>query len=173
MTLMIREYGKDGDNLHYHGYCREVSLNTLRQYLKRNFKGNEQYHCKLAGDDDAALRYLCKGSSEGELPQIVYNDGHVVETLHASYWEHNKVYKKRARKGDILDTCYADIEKAIGYSTDRRVIGSEIIGWYDEMGKRMPARFAMDTMITTFIVRQNKKQAVPLTKLELFDQLYG
>lgn len=173
MTLMIREYGENGDNLHYHGYCAEVKLETLRTYLKRHFKGNDQYSCKKAGDDDAALRYLCKGKALGESPEVVYNEGHVVQTIHESYWEHNKVYKKRARKGDILETCYADIEPLIGVSTDRTIIGSEILGWYDEMGKRMPARFAMDTMITTYIVRQNKKQAVPLTKVEMFNQLYG
>lgn len=172
MTLMIREHGEKCGK-HYHGFCLQTKLNTLRQYLKRRFKGNGEYSCKLAGDDGAALRYLCKGASQDDLPDVVYNDGHVLEQLHSSYWEHNKVYKKRARKGDILDRCYEDIEPLIGTSTDRRVIGSEIIGWYDEMGKRMPARFAMDTMITTYIVRQNKKQAVPLTKLELFDQLYG
>lgn len=173
MTLMVREIGVEC-GVHYHGYCKGVKMQTLRTYLKRSFTGNGEYSCKYAGDDGAALRYLCKGGQkEGEKPDIVFNEGHVIDALHGAYWDHNRVYKKRARKGDILDRCYEDIEDAIGFSTDRRVIGSEIIGWYDEMGKRMPARFAMDTMITTYIVRQNKKQSVPLTKLELYDQLYG
>ena len=175
LTLLVREQG-DKCGTHYHGYCSMVRLNALRSYLKRHFKGNEQYSCRKAGDDDAALRYLCKGVDEKTPPDVAYNDGHLTDELHLSYWDHHKMYKRKARgKSDVLDRCYEDIEEDVGYSTERDIIGGAIIRWYDESGKRMPARFAMDTMINTYIVRQNKKQD-PTTKLsyvELYRQLYA
>lgn len=175
MTLMVREDG-DKCGVHYHGYCSQIRINTLRSYLKKHFKGNGQYQCKKAGDDDAALRYLCKGVDKDTPPDIRFNDGHLVDEYHTRYWDHNKMYKLRARgKGEVLDRCYEDIEEEIGYSTERDIIGGAIIRWYDESGKRMPARFAMDTMISTYIVRQNKKQdpTTKLTYVELYRQLYG
>lgn len=171
MTLMVREFNEQGENLHYHGYCQNVRLNTLRMYLKRHFKGNDQYSCRKAGSDHDALRYLCKGKKD-QKPDVIYNDGHNTDLLHQLYWETNAEIQKKKRKGNILEQCWDDIKDLVGDSTDESVIGGEILEWYHVSGKRFPTVHAMNTMLNTYIYSQNYKQTQPYSKSEMFRRLY-
>lgn len=159
LLLVVREFGKEGDNLHYHGLCN-ARINSLRTFFKRNLEGgNKRWSVKKTdGNAESCFRYLCKGADEDTPPDIVFSTvDH--DKYHQEYYECREEYvselRKKRRKLNVLEDCWTDIKDKI--STDEIDIGAAICEWYGEQGKRFPARFAMQTMVTTYLWRKESE----------------
>jgi hypothetical protein len=97
-----------GDNLHIHAILDSPkSITQLRQALTRAFPervGNKGYSLKVCDDNyDAYIRYICKGESKEEGPQIwcrqglLYTDDHI-QRAHEMYWVNNESLVANASK---------------------------------------------------------------------------
>ena len=69
-----------------------------------------------------------------------------------------------------MDTCYQDIVDEVDYSTPSDQIGARVLQWYYEVGKRIPSRYTMETMIGTFRLRLN--ELAPEQEQKPFYQMY-
>ena len=86
------------------------NIQSFRVTLTRvipNLKGNAAYSATTVDDVEKYERYMCKGNSEGESPEIAwrnslkYIDDKIGE-LHAAYWKENMKLKKR-KVGSVID----------------------------------------------------------------------
>ena len=89
--LIVRE---DGNRPHIHCVITEFpkTKSTFCQQLKKRFPvvvGNKSFSCETKDDMEAQLRYLSKGNSLEEQPEVLYNDNIDVESYHSQYWEIN------------------------------------------------------------------------------------
>lgn len=108
-------------NPHVHALLHsDLDIRMLRQNLRRKLdflRGNGDYSLTTVRDVEKYERYVCKGESESELPQIVsrmgveYTDDWVKER-HGSYWQLQKDYKARhKRKGLHSSTIVEKVEE--------------------------------------------------------------
>lgn len=103
----IVAYENDGDNPHVHMILKtELNDKKLRHSVVRAFgvKGNSGYSLKACYDDVSGyIRYICKGSSKDEPPQIWSRQGldyteAVIEEAHEMYWVNNAAIKENGAK---------------------------------------------------------------------------
>lgn len=99
--LVVRETLQDGSNPHLHCLltsAKDSKLPALRKSLLQcmpELKGNGSYSMTTVRDEGKYLRYICKGASAGEMPDVKWMQYMCdVEELHDEYWaEHKKKYK--------------------------------------------------------------------------------
>lgn len=94
--LLVKE-DEAGDNQHYHCYVKGSRKYKLDTRLKKYFKGNQQYSCKIVKDKEMQCRYLCKGT-ESEKPIVIMNNiGVDVNEEYRKYWYDRVEYKERMK----------------------------------------------------------------------------
>lgn len=108
--IVTREYGKDGDNMHMHAIIwspkSTVQVRSTIQNCIGHKVGNGVFSLKAAKDDEAALRYVCKGGSQhpdpkGSPPEVVLRMGVTedeVQTAYQAYWTQSETVKKSKAK---------------------------------------------------------------------------
>ena len=95
--LLVREKEGEG-NQHYHCYVKGSHKAKLDTRLKKYFKGNNKYSCKVVKDTVNQCRYLCKGT-ESEKPVVIMNNINVdVNEEYKRYWQDRIEYKERVKK---------------------------------------------------------------------------
>lgn len=106
----VREVAS-GDNEHWHFAVEsDKKLSALRTSFNRacpELKGNGKYSLTEVKDEDKYVRYMAKGNSEGEVPEVVWRnsikyDDEAIEKLHDDYWTENRKLKKR-KAGSMID----------------------------------------------------------------------
>lgn len=100
--VVVREYGDDGTNLHYHA-CFYTEVKQPRQKFVYAFEsaGNAVYSVKKC--DEGMLRYIMKGDAKhpeprGAPPDIVVSHGlafteEKIKALHDAYWSQSDKVK--------------------------------------------------------------------------------
>lgn len=118
------------NNVHYHflleGFKEKKDVQAFRVGLTRKcpmLKGNGGYSISVVKDLDKYERYMSKGSSSMDGPQIVWRqslkyDDVKIDALHKLYWVENSKMKKRSA-GSILDFV-VDEAKRLGVSWSDR-----------------------------------------------------
>lgn len=100
-----------GDNEHWHFLLEgEKTIKQLRCSFNREvpeLKGNGAYSLTECRDVDKYERYLAKGESEGQMPELAWSnslkyDNDFISELHDKYWEENRNLKKR-KAGSMID----------------------------------------------------------------------
>lgn len=120
-------------NVHYHflleGFKEKKDVQAFRVALTRKcpmLKGNGGYSITIVKDLDKYERYITKGASDGEAPQIVwrqsliYNDAKISE-LHDAYWAENQKMKKRAA-GSMVDFVVDEAKRQCICWSDRHAL---------------------------------------------------
>jgi hypothetical protein len=179
LTLCVREDADaDVNRTHMHLLVHGKKTN-IQKWLQRQYPGNANHSIKKCDDVLGYLRYCCKGKSVDEKPIVLYNSGHDVDYNHSEYWRINEALKqsntrsgKKRKASNCLEECWHHVKTMVGPSTSYKVIGASVLRWYLDSGRRVPATYAMDTMVKTFIGRQNNDQEFPMTDEELFAHLY-
>lgn len=125
----VRETGASGDNEHWHFLLFltvGLKLSAFRTAFLRQFpslKGNGDYSLSQCKDVDKYSRYLAKGESEGQTPEVCWRYGldwteEKLEELHEAYWTENRKLKKR-KVGSMVDRV-VDICKAENVDWQKR-----------------------------------------------------
>lgn len=108
----VREVAGES-NEHWHFLLETDKFKNLQSFRVNltktvtELKGNGSYSATAVEDVAKYERYLCKGNSEGEAPEvawrnsILYTDDKISE-LHENYWKENKSLKKR-KIGSVID----------------------------------------------------------------------
>ena len=177
LKFLVRERGSETGVIHYQGIWYGVEQ-SLRKYIKSfGYKGNEKYSVKKVDDFEGLVNYLCKGDDEETPPDIRFNEGILTDGRHEVWWIKNKEIKaaksqssKKRKIENVLDTCYEDIAEELDHNSFADQIGARILQWYYDEGKRIPTRFAMETMIGTFRLRLN--ELAPEQEQKSFYQMY-
>lgn len=110
-----------GDNEHWHWLLttdKFKNLQSFRVNLTRavaELKGNGAYSATAVEDLEKYQRYMCKGNSDGESPEIVWRNSieytdDWVSARHADYWKENARLKKR-KVGSIMDSVIDDCKR--------------------------------------------------------------
>lgn len=117
-----------GANEHWHWLLEtDKELHPVRCSFNRavpELKGNGKYSLTVCRDVSKYVRYLCKGSAEGVLPEVSWSNSiqysaDMIEEYHAGYWEENRRLKKR-KVGSMIDFV-VDEAKRLGIAhTDRK-----------------------------------------------------
>lgn len=99
----------------------DIKRSAFIARLKRAFpeiKGNEAYSisAKEMHDFDGYVQYLCKGSGQGQLPDVVYHQGleiteEWIKAKHEAYWARNAELKSKAKAGKL--DMYAELKKEV------------------------------------------------------------
>lgn len=105
----VREVAGDNEHWHFILYSSKT-IKQLRSSLNRDvpaLTGNGKYSLTDCRDEDKYLRYMAKGSSDGEMPEVAWRHGlewtdEKLEELHDEYWEVNRKLKKR-KLGSMID----------------------------------------------------------------------
>lgn len=136
----VREVAGE-ENEHWHWLIEtDKNLVAVRRSFQRaipELKGNGAYSLVEVRDLEKYERYLCKGSSESEMPEvawrhsILYTD-EKIEELHDLYWSENRRLKKR-KVGSMIDWV-VDEAKAKGINWDDRSKLAEL--YIRELGER-------------------------------------
>lgn len=113
--LVVLENKSTNDAPHTHAIFDDSrSCSRVRALWKEKFpevdgKANKQYQFKEIPESelDGARRYLCKGESLGQQPDVLMNKGFytndVIESLHAEYWKINEDLRaKHASKSSTM-----------------------------------------------------------------------
>lgn len=101
---------------HFHGiFLSNVKIQTLRVRIKRAFPGavgNNGYSLKVARKPAELARYICKGASKDEPPNIRFQNGHKftsgwIGEQHELYWQHElaearELKHEKARINEII-----------------------------------------------------------------------
>ena len=99
VTIIVRE---EGDRLHIHSIISPIkTLSTFRQqFLKKypNLKGNGSYSLEEVKEYDNLIRYICKGNSKDDLPDVLYQKDINIEEMHQQYWKVNQEIKEKVIK---------------------------------------------------------------------------
>ena len=63
----------------------------MHNLMKVYYPGNVSYSVKVVEENKVVdtIRYLCKGLSKDDAPDVRFNDGYIVEDLHDAYWQIN------------------------------------------------------------------------------------
>ena len=132
-------------------------------------------------DVEGWINYLCKGGGKDCPPDVRYNEGHLLDGRHDVWWIKHEEIKalqsqnsKKRKIENVLDTCYQDIVDDIDARTGNSNLGARILEWYYDEGKRIPSRFAMETMMGTIRLRLNAlaPEGRKKTYAEMFNELY-
>ena len=111
-----------GDNEHWHFLLETDKFKNLQSFRVQLtkaipvLKGNASYSATKVEDKEKYMRYLCKGASEGESPEVawrnslLYSDEWVSER-HEEYWQENKRLKKR-KVGSVIDFVVDECKRA-------------------------------------------------------------
>lgn len=187
LMYVVREFGeKCGE--HYH-LLIHANANTIRTKFKRAWnreeydgqlpgKGNAKWSIKKCDDEAGYKRYMSKGASKDEQPDVVYSVGIDSAMYHEDYWKINaELSAKSTRKrkaATIMDEIWGDLREDIGFSTDGTLIAAKILRWYLSKGLRVPNEFSMKTMTMTFVCRVNDSMSGcdKLSDVELIRRLY-
>lgn len=171
LTLLVREMGAETQKLHYHGLLTtDKSCATIRQYIKRQFSGNNMYSLKIVKEVNGWINYLCKEDPV----DVVINIGHDIAKHHRQYLLHQEekkefIKEKKERMASLEDIyndvksilvndplyqrpmyCYDHEHQKDYIDTQFSKIGAAIIRHYVNNKKRLPTSFNMETMIITF-----------------------
>lgn len=124
VLLVCEKQGLPGQ--HYHCYVKDIKKATLDTRLKKFFRGNKQYSCKVVRECDNQLRYLCKGE-EKSLPVIILNqlDVNIVEE-YKRFWSDRKNYvesvkEKKKKNKSVIDSVCQRLQETRGDATDRQL----------------------------------------------------
>lgn len=100
-----------GENQHWHWLLQtDKELHPVRCSFNRavpELKGNGKYSLTVVRDLPKYELYLCKGDSEGQMPEIAWRNSifyteQKIEELHEQYWVTNRALKKR-KLGSMID----------------------------------------------------------------------
>jgi len=131
-----------GDNEHWHWLLTtEKTYKAVRvSFNKRvpELKGNGAYSMSEVADLAKYERYLCKGESDGEGPEVIWSNSieyapDRLEELHRMYWAENRSYKKRKGSGSMIDYVI-DYAKREGVAWNARMALAKI--YIKECGMR-------------------------------------
>lgn len=123
----------DGENVHMHMvFTAEIPIKNIRSRFNRAFPdltGNKSYSLTGVEDLDKYHRYMCKGNSEDELPEVLAKHGMIytadwVDDRHAEYWDvHNQLQvKKDSRKRPAFEIVYDEaVSKQIKWNDDKQL----------------------------------------------------
>lgn len=179
--LVVREGGDD--NPHTHAYLTsDKKLPAMRKAVQRFLsgdRGNASYSLKLCADDYSGyLRYMCKGESSGDLPDVVgrcgleYTD-EWVKTQHEEFWVNNVAITKarQKRKGMSGPTLLDQLEERV---KERRVswekktdLAREYIRMYKEMKKPINIHHARAVINTLQVVLCPDDSAIDALALQI------
>lgn len=131
-----------GSNEHWHFHLEgERTIKQLRCSFNRDIpelKGNGAYSLTETKDKEKYLRYMCKGDSEGQMPEIswtnsiLYNHT-LVSNLHDEYWAANRQMKKRS--GGVMDTVIDEAKRQRVPYSDRHALAKLYIRVLGERGR--------------------------------------
>lgn len=100
-----------GSNEHWHFLLDTAkTIKQLRCSFNREcpgLKGNGKYSLTECRDVDKYVRYMAKGDSEGQLPEVAWRLGlewtdEKLAELHDEYWQENRALKKK-KTGSMID----------------------------------------------------------------------
>jgi len=102
-----------GANEHWHFYLETDKYRNIQSFRVQltkailTLKGNGGYSATIVDDIEKYERYLCKGNSDGESPEIAWRNSIVytddkIGSLHEEYWKANRILKKR-KTGAVID----------------------------------------------------------------------
>lgn len=132
-----------GDNEHWHWLLEtDRELHPVRCSFNRavpELKGNGAYSLTQCRDVDKYVRYLAKGPSEGQAPELAWSNSLLynqekLEELHAAYWDENRKLKKR-KVGSMIDWVIDECKRAGVVYSDRRRIAEIYIRELGARGK--------------------------------------
>lgn len=164
--FVVREGGDT--NPHIHAYLKsDKKLAALRKSVQRFLsgeRGNASYSLKECGEDESGyLRYMCKGESSGDGPEVVgrcgleYTDDWV-KTQHAEYWVNNAsiVKARQKRKGmkgpSVIDQLEERVkERRISWDK-KQDIAREYIMMYKEAKKPISIHYARSVVNTVQVL---------------------
>lgn len=130
-----------GANEHWHWLLEtDKALHAVRCSFNRavpELSGNGKYSLTLVKDADKYEHYLCKGGSEGQVPEVAWRNSikftdEKIGELHDEYWQANRALKKR-KVGSMIDWV-VDEAKRLEISWNDRAKISEI--YIRELGAR-------------------------------------
>jgi len=133
-----------GENPHVHAvFDSDKKLSAVRMGFKRKFEdkvGNGSYSLKETDDDiDAYMRYMCKGNSREDMPDIKIRQGILytdenIKDWHDKYWvnndsiKENRLKRKAVRSGETAVDAVERICKDTGVrKSDREGIAKVYI----------------------------------------------
>lgn len=146
--LCVYEEAAD-ENPHVHIVLfSNKNIRAIRESFRRTFPdktGNGAYSIKVCDDDtDAYMRYMCKGKSKDDQPEVWFRQGleysvGAVVDAHERYWVNNEALAQnrrvRQRTGNIVEELER-ICKSKGVSkSDRTAIAKEYIRLYRDARK--------------------------------------
>lgn len=164
--FVVREGGDDNPHIHAF-FISDSKLPALRKAVQRFLsgdRGNASYSLKECAEDYAGyLRYLCKGESSGDLPDVVGRSGldytdDWVKGQHDEYWVNNAtiVKARQKRKGMKGPTVVDQLEERV---KERRVswekkqdIAREYIMMYKEAKKPISIHHARAVVNTVQVL---------------------
>lgn len=147
-TALISVLDKDGgaylvvkeladSNVHYHVILHSVrKLSAVRAAIKRampEVNGNGSYSVTLVRDVSKYERYMMKGDSAEELPQVVAAHGMTYTSVdwhreqHDAYWAENALLGANRRKRPIIETVLIACKEAKYSWTNREAIAKVYI----------------------------------------------
>jgi len=113
--LVVKEL--EDSNPHFHCYLRTTrKLPAVRAALKRAFpelNGNGSYSVSQCRDVTRYLRYMLKGDSASEMPQVVaaqgleYQSDEWQKAQHDAYWEENEQLGRRRKLMPVAEAVLA------------------------------------------------------------------
>lgn len=130
-----------GVNEHWHFLLEtDKTIKQLRCSFNRKvpeLKGNKSYSLTECRDVEKYERYMCKGESDGEMPEVAWRnsmkyDDDKLKALHDDYWINNRALKRK-RGGSMIDWVIDECKAKNVEWTNRRKI-SEI--YIRELGSR-------------------------------------
>lgn len=103
----------NGENEHWHFVIETDKYRNIQSFRVNltkaapQLKGNGSYSATPVEDKDKYFRYLCKGASDGEGPEVAWRNSLLytedwISERHAEYWTENKRLKKK-RVGSVVD----------------------------------------------------------------------
>lgn len=131
------------DNLHWHFHLiTEKTIKQLRCSFNRevpSLKGNGKYSLTECRDVEKYDRYMAKGDSEGQCPDIAWVHGleyteEKVSELHDEYWLENRRLKKR-KNGSMVDQVTDECKRENVLWSDRAKISEIYIRMVGAAGK--------------------------------------
>lgn len=150
----VREFAPEaGEHFHFAIRC-EKSLPTFRKAFVRQFpscSGNKSYSLESARDFERLRRYLAKGSSVEQMPDVVWRNGlysdEYIKLWHDEYWAENATIARAKRKATNM---MAELEqrcrdKKVAWD-DRDAITEEYATVVKEFGKTYDVNLARRTV---------------------------
>lgn len=126
----------EDNNPHFHIYLRsDKKISAIRADFKRKFpdlKGNGKYSITVCRDPESYAKYMAKGGSVEQEPEVVgrygleYSDEWISDQ-HEAYWERNRQLTVARRKVNICDAIVAICKEENVKWDDRKLICEKYI----------------------------------------------